>query len=117
MRQARWLEGDEERLGPAGESRQASEPVGDLRHGGSRRGPRRQVDHEDVDRAGGQEHPGDRQPLVERLGRQDDEPVEPDAPGSGLHRVERPGQVQPGDDRAVGLGLGDEAQGEGGGAR
>ena len=80
---------------------------------------RRQVDDEDVDRSGGEEHPGDRQALVERLRRQDDEPVEPDAAGGGLDRVEGPGEVQPGDDRAVGLGLGDEAEGErrGAGAR
>ena len=79
-------------------------------------GPRRQVDDEDVDRAAGEEHPGDRQALVERLRGQDDEPVEADAAGGGLDRIERPGEIEPGDDRAVGLGLGDEPQGEGRGA-
>jgi len=111
--QPRWLEGDEERLGPASEPGQATQPLGDLgrRRAGVRAG--RQVEDEDVDRAAGEEHPGDRQALVEGLGRQDDEPVEADAAGDGLDRVERSGEVQPGDDRAVGLGLGDEPQGEG----
>jgi hypothetical protein len=35
-----------------------------------------------------------------------------DAAGDGLDRVERAGEVQPGDDRAVGLGLGGEPQRE-----
>ena len=74
---------------------------------------RRQVHHEQVDRPAGEERAGDRQALVERVGGQDDEPVEADAPGDGLDRVERPGEVQPGDDRAVGLGLGVEPEGEG----
>jgi hypothetical protein len=112
-RQPGRLEGDEERLRPAGEPGQATQPLGDLgrRRAGVRAG--REIEDEDVDRAAGEEHPGDRQALVERLGRQDDEPVEPDAAGGGLDRVERPGEIEPGDDRAVGLGLGDEPQGEG----
>ena len=112
-RQPGRLEGHEERLRPAGEPGQATEPLGDL---GRRRARVRagwQVEDEDVDRAAGEEHPGDRQALVERVGRQDDEPVEPDPAGGGLDRIERPGEVQPGNDRAVGLGLGDEPEGEG----
>jgi len=114
--EARRLEGDEERLGPAGERSQASQPVGDLRRGraGDRMG--RQIDDEDVDRSGGQEHPGDRQPFVEGLGCEDDEPVETDAASGGLDRVERAGEVQPGDDGAVGLRLGNQPEGERGGA-
>jgi hypothetical protein len=108
-----WLEGDEQRLGAAGEGREATEPVRDA--GGGRAGvrPRRQVDDEQVDRATGEERPGDRQPLVERLRGQHDEPVKPDAAGDRLDRVEGAGEVQPGDDRAVGLGLRGEAEGEG----
>ena len=111
-RQPRRFEGDEERLGPASQSGQAPEALGDLgrRRAGGR--SRRQVDHEDVDRAAGEEHPGDRQALVERVRCQDDEPVEPDAAGGGLDRIERPGDVHPGDDRAIRLGLGDEPEGE-----
>ena len=115
-RQPGRLEGDEERLGPAGEPGQAAEAFGDLRGGRAGDGPRRQVDHEDVDRATGEEHAGDRQAFIKRLGREDHEPVEPDAAGSGLDRIECPGDVHPGDDRTVGLGLGDESEGEGGGA-
>ena len=77
----------------------------------------RQVDDQDVDRTAGEEHPGDRQALVEGLRRQDDEPVEPDAAGDGLDRVEGSGEVEPGDDRTVGLGLGGHPQGKGRGTR
>jgi hypothetical protein len=111
------LEGDEERLRPPGEPGQPTQPLGDLGRGRAHGRSWRKVDHEDVDRAAGEEHPGDREALVEGVGGQDDEPVEADAAGGGLDRIERPGEVQPGNDRAVGLGLGDEPEGEGGGAR
>ena len=116
-RQPGRLEGHEERLRPAGETGQPTQPLGDPggRHARVRTG--RQVDHEDVHRAPGEEHPGDRQALIEGVGGQDDEPVEAHAAGDGLDRIERPGEVQPGDDRAVSLGRGDEPQGEGGDAR
>jgi hypothetical protein len=115
-RQARWLEGDEERLRPTGQPGQATQPLGDLGRCRARVRARRKIDHEDVDRAAGEEHAGDRQALVERVRGQDDEPIEPDAAGGGLDRIEGAGEVEPGNDRAVGLGLGNEAQGEGGGA-
>jgi hypothetical protein len=111
--QPRWLEGDEERVGPSGEPGQATQPLSDLGGGRARVRSRREIEDEDVDRAAGEEHPGDREALIERVRRQDDEPVEADAACRGLDRVERPGEVQPGDDRAVRLGLGDEPQGEG----
>jgi hypothetical protein len=111
-REAGRLEGDEERLGPSGERRQTSPPVGDLRSRRASVRSGRQVDHEDVDRSCGEEHAGDRQTLVERLRRQDDEPIEADAARNGLDGVERVGKVQPGHDRSIELGLGDEAQRE-----
>ena len=114
-RQPRRLEDDEERLGPAGEPGQATHPLGHLGRRGAGVRARREIDHEDVDGATGEEHPGDRQALVERLRGEDDEPVQLDTAGGGLDRIERPGKIQPGDDRTVGLGLGDEPQGEGGG--
>ena len=114
--QPRGLEGDEERLGPAGEAGQPTQPLGDLGRGRARVRSWRQVEDEDVDRPAGEEHPRDRQPLVQRFRGQDDEPVEPDAAGGGLDRIERPGEIHPGDDRAVRLGLGDEAEGKGGDA-
>jgi len=111
-----WLEGDEKGLRPPSEPGQATQPLGDL--GGSRPHVRvgREVDDEDVDRAPGEEHPGDREALVEGNGGQDDEPVEPDTAIGGLDRIERPGEVQPGDDRTIRLGLGDEPEREGRGA-
>jgi len=72
----------------------------------------RQVDDQDVDRTTGEEHPSDRQALVEGVRREDDEPVETNAAGDGLDRVEGAGEVEPGDDRTVGLGLGGDPQGE-----
>jgi hypothetical protein len=116
-RQPRRLEGDQERLRPAGQAGQPAQSLGDRGRCRARVRVGRQVDDEDVDRAPGEEHPGNRQAFVEGVGGQDDEPVETDAAGGGLDRIERPGEVQPGDDRAVRLGLGDEAQGEGGGTR
>ena len=113
-RQPRRLEDREERLRATGEGRQAADPIGDLAElrPGAKRWSGRQIDDEDVHRATGQEHPGDRQALVEAVRREDDEPVETDAPGDGLDRVESPGEIEPGDDRAVGLGLRHETEGE-----
>jgi hypothetical protein len=108
-----WLEGDEERFRPPSEPGQPTQPLGDLGRGRAGVRARREIDHEDVDRATGEEHPGDRQALIEGVGGQDDEPVEPDAAGGGLDRIERLGEVQPGDDRAVRLGLGHEPEGNG----
>lgn len=116
-RQPRRLEGDEEHLRPAGQAGQATEPLGDLSLRRAHGGARREIDHEDVDRAAGEEHAGDRQALVEGGRGQDDEPVQAHAAGGGLDRVEGPGEIEPGDDRAIGLGLGDDSEGEGRGAR
>jgi len=107
-----WLEGHEQRLRPAGEGREPAEPVGDLRGGRAGVRTRWQVDDEQVHRPAGEQRPGDREALVERVRREDDEPVEPDTAGDGLDRVEGTGEVEPGDDRAIGLGLRGEAEGE-----
>ena len=110
--QAGRLEGDEERLRATGEGRQAPEPVRDLRGGRAGIRMRRQIDDEEVHRAAGEEGARDRQALVEGVRSEDDEPVQPDAAGDRLDRVERAGEVQPGDDRTVGLGLRGEAERE-----
>ena len=112
VRQAGRLEGDEERLRAAGERGEAAEAVRDAGRGRARVRTRRQVDDEQVDRPAGKERTGDREALVERLRGEHDEPVETDAPGDGLDRVEGTGQVEPGDDRALGLGFRGETQGE-----
>jgi hypothetical protein len=111
-RQARRLESDEERLRATSERGETPEAIRDAGGRRARIRPRRQVDDEQVDRPTGQHRTGDREPLVERVGGDDNEPVEANAPGDGLDRVEGTGQVEPGDDRTVGLGLGGEAQGE-----
>jgi hypothetical protein len=110
--QAGWLEGDEQRLRAASQCCEAAEPVRDAGRGRARVRPRRQVDDEEIDRPAGEQGTGDREALVEGGGSQDDEPVEPDAAGDGLDRIEAAGEVQPGDDRAIGLGLRGETEGE-----
>ena len=112
-RQARRFEHDEERLRSPGEGSQPAEPVGDpgrtIRAGQPAAG---QVQDEQVHRTAGQQRATDGQALVERLGRDDDEPFEPDATGDGLDRVEAARQVEPGDDRARDLRLGGEPEDE-----
>jgi hypothetical protein len=111
-REARWLECDKKRLRPTGEGRETPQPVRDLRRRRADAGPRRQVDHEDVHRAGRQQHPRDRETLVEGVRGEDDEPIEMDAASHGFDRVECPSEIEPRDDRPVRLGLGDEPKGE-----
>ena len=92
------------------------EPVGDLRGPiGPGKAPR-QIDQQDVDRAAGQQRAADREGLVERFGRDDDQPFEPDTTSDRLDRVEAPREVHPGHDRAGGLCLGDGSQRERGAA-
>ena len=110
--QTRWLEGDEERLGAAGEGGEATEPIGDAGGGRTPVLSQRQVDDEKIDRSTGEEGTGDRQALVHRLRGQDDKPVEADAAGDGFDRIESAGQIEPGDDRPVDLGLRREPEGE-----
>jgi hypothetical protein len=111
--QARWLEGHEQRLRAAGEGGEAAQPIGNT--GGGRAGVRsqREVDDEEVHRSARKERGGDRQALVDRLRGQDDEPVEPDAAGGGLDRIEGASQIEPGDDRPVDLGLRRQSESEG----
>jgi hypothetical protein len=107
--EARGLEDDEADARPPGERREPAEAVG---HASGAREAWRQVDDEQVDGPAGEERAGDREALL-RVGRgQDHEPLRPDATGDGLDRVEGLRQVEPGRDRARGLGLRDEPQGE-----
>jgi hypothetical protein len=111
--QAGWLEGDEERFRAASKPGEAAKTIRDASRGGAGVRTRRQVDDEKVDRPTGEQGAGDGQALVERFGGQHDEPVEPDAASNRFNRVEAPGKVEPGDDRAVDLGLRGEAEGKG----
>jgi hypothetical protein len=108
-RQPRWLEDDEEHAGPTGDRREATKPVRDAGASGSwtperrRRGdpahadrtPERrrpaidgEVDDEEIDRPTLDERPGHRQTFVERVGGEHHQPLEPDAAGHGLDRIE-----------------------------
>ena len=116
--EAHRLEDRERDPRPPGERRQPAEPIGNVAGlgDGAMLAPvesLREVDHQQVDRPSGQQRAGDRDPLVDVGGRHDDEPLGPDAPGHRLDRVEGLGEVQPGDDRARGLGLRGEAEREG----
>lgn len=73
-----------------------------------------QVDHEDVDGSPDKERSGHRDPLLRRSRLEDNEPLQANAPGHGLDRVQASGKVHPGSNRTRSLGLGDKPQGEGG---
>jgi hypothetical protein len=107
----RGVEDEEERPGTPGERSQPMQPVADpcrlVRPGQATAG---QVEDEEVDRSTGQQAARDAESLVEAGRRDDDEPVEVDAPGNGFDRVEAARQVEPGDDRALGLCLGDDPE-------
>jgi hypothetical protein len=112
-RQAGWLESDEQRLGPPRERGEASQAIRDLREARPGVRARRQIDDEDVHGPGREEHPGNRQPLVQVVRRQHDEPVQADATRRRLDGVEGTSEVQPRHDRPIGLRLRHEAEGEG----
>lgn len=127
------LEDDEHRPGPAGERGESLEPLGDrwcpaagrATGAGAAAGPAgrrargtgdrlsgRQVDQQEVDRPPLDEHPRHRQAVVDRVGREDDEPIEANPARDRLDRIEAPGEIEPGDDRTARLGLGREAESE-----
>ena len=112
--ETRGFEHDEERLRAPGERRQPAESVGDPGRAVRGRQPAAgQVQDEQVHRTPGQQRPTDGQALVERLGGDDHEPLQPDAASDRLDRVEAARQVQPGHDRTGRLGLCREAEDEG----
>ena len=111
--QSRRIEDQQQGLGTPGERGQPMEPVADpCRRVGPGQSTAWQVEDEQVDRATGQERAGDAQALVQAGRGDDDEPLEVDAPGDRLHRVEAARQVEPGHDRAGGLRLGGDPQPE-----
>jgi hypothetical protein len=105
----RRLEDDEADPGPPGERREATQPV---RHACGTLDPRWEIDDEEVHGPAGKERAGDREAFVGVARGEDHEPLRPDAAGDRLHGIEGRREVHPGDDRAGGLGLRDEAQGE-----
>ncbi len=124
------LHDHEQRPGAPRERREPAQPVPHA-HAADRRVPAvREVDDEEVHGPGREERSREREGLLEVDGGEHDEPFRLDPAGDGLDRVEGPGQVEPGDDRARRLGLrrqperdgglagrGAAAQGHGGGAR
>jgi hypothetical protein len=108
--QARWLEDREADPGPAGEGRQPAEPIDGLRFPIDLLG---QVHDEEVDRPAREQGTRDGDPLLDVRRGHDDEPLRLDAAGNRLDRVERRREVQPGDDRAGGLGPRGKPQREG----
>ncbi len=112
---SRRLQHDEQRLRPPGECGEAPEPVGD---GGrtirGRKTPAGQVQDEQVHRAPGKQRATDGQALAERLRGDDHEPLQMDAPGDRLDRIETAREIEPGHDGAGRLGLGGEPHDEGG---
>jgi hypothetical protein len=106
------LEHDEQRSGPSGERGQAAEPVPHPLPRDSRVAPVRQVHDEQVDGPRREQGSRHRERLVEVPRREDDEPLRAHATSDRLHRIERAGEVQPGDDRAGGLCLRGEPERE-----
>ena len=107
------IEDQEQDLRPTGERGESMEAVGDPgRLVGLGQPAAGQVEHEQVDRTAGEERARDREALVQADRRDDDEPLEPDAAGDRLDRVEAAREVQPGHDRALCLRLRDDAERE-----
>jgi hypothetical protein len=126
------LQDEEERPGPSSERDEPGELVDEARRasatcgrsrggrgrargrsrGGRARPATREVQDEDIDRAGLEEAARHRDRLPGRIRDEDREPLEAHPAGNRLDRVETPGEVDPGDQRATGLGLRDGAQGQ-----
>ena len=108
---SRRLEDDEQGTGPPGERGEAAEGVDEP---GRPAEPGRQVEEEQVDGPALEERARHRERLLDRGRCHDHEPLEPDAAGDRLDRVEGALEVDVRHDRARGLGLRDEPQREGG---
>jgi hypothetical protein len=99
------------------ERREPAKPIADA-HAADRRVPAiGQIDDEQVHGPGGEQRRREAQGLLEVDGREHHEPLRADPTGDGLHGIEGPGEIEPGDDRARRLCLGREPEGEGGLAR
>ena len=97
---------------------QRGQPTESLRQSGRRdsssiQGPGLQVQQQQVHGSILEEHRRHRQRFLERARRQDDQPVQQDAPSHRLHRIQAPGQIQVCRDPAGGLGLGHGLEREG----
>jgi hypothetical protein len=108
------IEDQQQGLRAPSERRESMEPVGDLRWlVGPGQPAAGQIEDQEVDRPAGEERARDAQALVEAGRRDDHEPLEADPARDRLDRVEAARQVEPGHDRALGLGLRCDAQAKG----
>lgn len=117
----RRLEDHERDARPPGERREPAESIAESRSRDAGDGIRRslwaspgarQVDDQQVHRPTREQRPGDGEALLGIGGGQHDEPLRLHAAGHGLHGIQRRREVQPGHDRAPGLGRRDEPQGK-----
>ena len=111
------IQDQEQGLRAPGERGQSMESIGDpARLVRLRQSSAGQVQDEQVDRPSRQEAARDRQAFVQAGRRDDHEPFEADAAGDGLDRIETARQIEPGHDRALGLGFSHDPEGQGGAA-
>jgi hypothetical protein len=111
------LHHQQQRAGPACQRRQPARTISHA-HAGERRIPTlRQIHHQHVHGSGGEQRGRQGQGFLEVCRGEHHEPLQENATGHRLDRVEGPGEIQPGDDRTRRLRLGDRAQRHGGLAR
>jgi len=103
----RRLEDEEADPRPPRQRREPAESIGEPRRALR---PGRQVQDEEIHRPPREERAGDRQALVGTCRREDHQPFRLHAAGDGLDRIERLGEIQPGDDRPGRLRLRREAK-------
>lgn len=115
VRETRALDDEEERARPTRERADPPESIGRLTDAGAhlpRANAGAEIEDDEVDGPSLEERAGHPERLVERVGNEDDESVEPDAACDGLDGIERSPEVHPGRQRAGSLGLGDESERE-----
>ena len=110
---ARRLQNEQLDTGSTSQRSQSAETLSQIRrrNPGHQR-PGRQIQQQQVHRSILEKHCRHRQRLLERVGRQNDEPLELNAPGHGLDRIQASGQIQIRRDPAGGLGPGHGLQRE-----
>lgn len=124
LRQTRRFQHDQQAAGSPCKRREPVQPIGDA--GGASATVHAlwsdvvlaetcwQIDEQQVHGTALEEGTCDAQPLVQRVRRQDDEPLQANTARDGLHGIERAREIQVRHDRAAGLGFCRESEGEGG---
>ena len=106
-RKARRLQNEQLHAGSTSHRSQPAESIRQFRcrNPGSLHRPGLEIQQQQVDGSILEEHRRHGQCLFQRIRRQNDQPVELDAPSHSLDRIQAPGQVQVRHDPAGGLGL------------